>query len=178
LGGRRKPERESSTVRDARIAERTAACGVLVTREPDEPVAFPIFPMAWRRSSMLFCGISRAHWPQTAVLAHCANPACTRRFRKMEDGKLFLLDSAVEVSASQKRRKSTSFKRLEHYWLCSACASVLTLSVDRQLGVIAVPLTEYSLQKLPASAQAGQSTPLPSLKGKPTPAPYRGLNEA
>jgi len=88
-----------------------------------------------------------------AMLDHCANPGCSRRFRKLEDGKLFLVEVAVaEASLTARGAGAGRLDRhLEHYWLCDPCASVLTLSFEQERGVVAVPLTR-PLGKMPAAS--------------------------
>jgi hypothetical protein len=82
------------------------------------------------------------------MLNRCANPGCARRFRKLEDGKLFL----VEVDIAEAAAGAGRFGRhLEHYWLCDQCASVLTLSIQQERGVVAVPLA-HSMKKKPATS--------------------------
>jgi hypothetical protein len=88
-----------------------------------------------------------------AMLNKCANPGCDRRFRKLEDGKLFLVEVDVaEASLSARGAGAGRISRhLEHYWLCDPCASVLTLSFEPEQGVVAVPLTR-PLGKMPAAS--------------------------
>src|ERR1700722_14835375 len=61
----------------------------------------------------------------SGMLNRCANPGCARRFRKLEDGKLFLVEGDIPEAAAGAGRFG---RHLEHYWLCDQCASVLTLS--------------------------------------------------
>lgn len=87
------------------------------------------------------------------MLNKCANPGCIRAFRKLEDGKLFLVE--IEASAasptSRKAGEGRLFRHLEHYWLCDPCASVLTLSFEQERGVVAVPLAG-PMGKMPAAS--------------------------
>jgi hypothetical protein len=86
------------------------------------------------------------------MLNRCANPGCLRRFRKMEDGKLFLVEIDAEASPSTHGAGSRRlFRHLEHYWLCGPCASVLTLSFEHERGVVAVPMT-HPMRKKPAAS--------------------------
>jgi hypothetical protein len=77
------------------------------------------------------------------MLNQCANPGCGTRFRRLQDGKLFL----VEVKVGEAK----PCRRLEHYWLCDPCAAVLTLSFEQERGVVAVPLV-HSLRKKPVAS--------------------------
>jgi hypothetical protein len=86
------------------------------------------------------------------MLNRCANPGCARRFRKLEDGKLFLVEVDVAEAVLSTRGAGTGsfFRHLEHYWLCDPCASVLTLSFEQERGVVAVPL--QPIRKMPAAS--------------------------
>lgn len=97
------------------------------------------------------------HLGRRFMLDHCANPGCAKRFRKLEDGKLFLVEVDVAEAAFSARDAGTGrlFRHLEHYWLCDPCASVLTLSFEHERGVVAVPLAR-PLGKMP-SASVGSS---------------------
>ena len=59
------------------------------------------------------------------MLSKCANPACSSIFRYLHDGKVFRLerrhDQDPEVHA----------KDFEYFWLCSACASFLTVVCEQ-----------------------------------------------
>jgi hypothetical protein len=87
------------------------------------------------------------------MLNKCANPGCIESFRKLEDGKLFLVE--VEASAASLDSRAAEDVRfsphLEHYWLCDLCASALTLIVEQERGVVAVPLAR-PLGKMPAAS--------------------------
>ena len=91
-----------------------------------------------------------------AMLNRCANPECRTRFRKLEDGKLFLLEAeATAGEGAERRGESRTERRLEHYWLCDPCSSVLTLSFERERGVVVVPLTPASWKKPAVSERSG-----------------------
>ena len=87
------------------------------------------------------------------MLNRCANPGCLRRFRKMEDGKLFLVEVDVAEASLSTHGAGTgrAFRHLEHYWLCDPCASVLTLSFEHERGVVAVPMA-HPIRKKPAAS--------------------------
>jgi len=75
------------------------------------------------------------------VLHKCANPDCPSPFRKLSEGKLFLLETGALGPASTGRgAKGRSVRQIEHYWLCDQCASVLTLSFEKDRGMVTVPL--------------------------------------
>jgi hypothetical protein len=87
------------------------------------------------------------------MLDHCANPGCVRRFRKLEEGKLFLVEVDVAEAAFSARVAVTGKlgRHIEHYWLCDSCAPVLTLSFEQERGVVAVPLMR-PLGRMPAAS--------------------------
>jgi hypothetical protein len=116
------------------------------------------------------CGIPFAHLHLSAggvtakeevgMLHKCANPVCQNAFRKLTQGKLFLVETGESgLAAPQAEWKGANHRRIEHYWLCDQCAPSLTLAYERGRGVVAVPLT-LSLLKKPASPKP---FPRPSL---------------
>jgi len=94
------------------------------------------------------------------VLHKCANPNCTSPFRKLSQGKLFLVDTQPldEVNAKRARWKGQISHRIEYYWLCDQCAFALTLSYEKGRGVVAVPRLENP-KKVPTAAVYGVETP-------------------
>lgn len=86
------------------------------------------------------------------MLHKCANPNCTSPFRKLSQGKLFLVDTPLEVSEPTRRRwKAQSRNRVEYYWLCDPCAFALTLSYEKGRGVVAVPRPANAKKTPPAA---------------------------
>jgi hypothetical protein len=78
------------------------------------------------------------------MLRKCANPACPSLFRSLSHGKLFLLQTdraGKPVRASSVRsRRARSVRKLERFWLCDSCSSLLTLVFERGRGMVTVPL--------------------------------------
>jgi len=92
------------------------------------------------------------------VLHKCANPACLNSFRKLNQGKLFLVEANALDGASPEAWRGRPSRRIEHYWLCDQCAPVLTLSYERGRGIVAVPITE-SVRKIRVSPlQIGEAS--------------------
>ena len=86
------------------------------------------------------------------MLHKCANPNCSSPFRKLSQGKLFLVDTPVEASDARRTRwRGQSRGRVEYYWLCDQCAFAFTLSHEKDRGVVAVP-QPGSAKKMPAAA--------------------------
>ena len=88
------------------------------------------------KSCATFCG---------PMLSQCANPQCRKPFLRLGEGKLFLVEtgrvtmpgeSAVPPFVRARRLQ----RRVEHYWLCDACATQWTLVCDRKHGVALVEL--------------------------------------
>lgn len=89
------------------------------------------------------------------MLHKCANPDCVRPFRKLAEGKLFLIEIASSCPPGEPAGWDGSTPhRVEHFWLCEQCASVLTLSFDKRRGMVTVPLPE-GVRKRPASMHQG-----------------------
>ena len=86
------------------------------------------------------------------MLHKCANPGCIRPFRRLTEGKLFLIEINASCSPGQSgsRRDGQTPHRIEHFWLCEECAAVLTLSFEKGRGMVTVPLPE-SIRKRPGA---------------------------
>ena len=74
------------------------------------------------------------------MLHKCANPACPSLFRSLSLGKLFLLETDNSSRTTVRVRRERSLRRMERYWLCDGCSSVLTLAFARGKGMVTVPL--------------------------------------
>ena len=81
------------------------------------------------------------------MLYKCANQACNTPFRRLREGKLFQVETQYfrgRGPAASVQRKARPGRHIEHYWLCDACAPFVTLTFDRDHGVITVPLPDGS----------------------------------
>jgi hypothetical protein len=79
------------------------------------------------------------------MLYKCANEACSAPFRRLREGKLFQVETEYFTPANSLeplQRRQRPWRRVEHYWLCDACCAHITLTFDRQRGVITVPLPD------------------------------------
>jgi hypothetical protein len=95
------------------------------------------------------------------VLHKCANPSCLIPFRKLSQGKLFLVETEP-LEGSELRRahwRGQLSHRIEYYWLCEQCAFVLTLSYEKGRGVVTVPRPGLA-QKRPATAPHAAEVPI------------------
>jgi hypothetical protein len=73
------------------------------------------------------------------MLSKCANPACSQPFRYLRDGKLFEIEtnrSPDEWTVGERK----SNRRVEFFWLCGQCCTELTVVLDKNHGVITVPI--------------------------------------
>ena len=73
------------------------------------------------------------------MLDKCANPACSEKFRRLCDGRVFVIDVQNSASGTVRQR--------QYFWLCNSCCHTMTVILDRAKGVQVVPL--------PASGTAG-----------------------
>lgn len=75
------------------------------------------------------------------MLSKCANPGCTVTFLYLHQGKLFRLNVGNDTAVSPALpNKAKSVPRVEFFWLCSNCATELTVDYDHRTGVVLVPL--------------------------------------
>jgi hypothetical protein len=84
------------------------------------------------------------------MLYKCANQACNTPFRRLREGKLFQVETEYfpgRGPAARTPRKTRPGRRIEHYWLCDECSPFVTLTFDRDRGVITVPLPDGSGRK-------------------------------
>jgi hypothetical protein len=72
------------------------------------------------------------------MLSKCANPSCSTSFRYLHEGKLFRFEIEWETQFGEKPEKGG--RRVEYFWLCTACSAFMSLRYDRTTGVRAVPI--------------------------------------
>jgi hypothetical protein len=94
------------------------------------------------------------------VLNKCANPTCLSPFRKLNQGKLFLVETEAQGGSGLRRANwgGRPPRRIEYYWLCDGCAFVLTLSYEAGQGVITVPRGELAKQVAATTGQARETS--------------------
>ncbi len=86
------------------------------------------------------------------MVSKCANPECSARFHYLRDGKVFQLE--VEQNRGSEPRPVSGQRavhHIEHFWLCSACAQTMTLTVEKDKGVVATPIKPPVLRVAAAS---------------------------
>lgn len=72
------------------------------------------------------------------MVSKCANPACSKKFLYLQEGKIFHLSPTQEV----KEATGCFVPRLdERFWLCDRCSKVMTLVWEGH-GVKVIPIAE------------------------------------
>ena len=85
--------------------------------------------------------VSREPLARHFMLSKCANPDCSRRFRYISEGKLFVIEAASPSPLDRRRLKKTGLaRRVEYRWLCDECSQYLTIAFQPGRGSITVPL--------------------------------------
>ncbi|HEX8815333.1 MAG TPA: hypothetical protein VF753_07525 [Terriglobales bacterium] len=91
------------------------------------------------------------------MLHKCANPACEIPFRRLTEGKLFLVERSQEVAAGPGNGKRQIQSRIEYYWLCDQCKPRFTLADEAGRGILAVPMVDA-----PRKTSVGEIAPVAS----------------
>jgi hypothetical protein len=95
------------------------------------------------------------------MLHKCANPACENPFRRLTQGKLFLVDRRPANTEDNPYGRRQGQSQLEYYWLCDQCMLHFTLAHEPGRGILAVPVVDISkkgqgIEIEPGSEHAGQ----------------------
>ena len=71
------------------------------------------------------------------MLSKCANPACSAKFLRLHDGRLFVkqLEGDCDSAARPERQR-------EYFWLCNSCCRTLTIVVEKGKPIQVIPLHE------------------------------------
>lgn len=67
------------------------------------------------------------------MVSNCANPNCGKPLHYLREGRIFVF----EVSAGIEGPSGKRTRRLEHFWLCGACAQTMTVQQSAE-GIHAV----------------------------------------
>jgi hypothetical protein len=78
------------------------------------------------------------------MLAKCANPLCSATFRRPAEGTLFRLGTDPAIGASKD-------PRVEYFWLCHRCSSVMTLRLKED-GTVGAVLFLEAIRRVSARA--------------------------
>ena len=86
------------------------------------------------------------------MLANCANPLCSTSLRRLAEGELLRLETVPALGLSKACR-------VEYFWLCHRCSSVMTLRLkeDRTVGAGSVTRSD-SRRPRPCHSCVGTST--------------------
>lgn len=98
------------------------------------------------------------------MLHKCANPLCSRLFRRMNEGRVFLLP---QHPASGNLR-SLGIRAREYFWLCDECEPYFKIGFHPDSGVFVISVPPSS--KL---ADARRGTPPPLRKAEQNPGEHQ-----
>jgi len=96
------------------------------------------------------------------MLAHCVNQECGELIHSLAEGRLFQFEIvSISLSANDDMRDSFDekpYSQTAQFWLCSHCATAVTLVLEASMGLKILPLadgnppmTGLSPEKLPPS---------------------------
>jgi hypothetical protein len=69
------------------------------------------------------------------MIAECANPRCSKPFRYLHEGRLFVMPS----SCHSRSREVGRANRVKYAWLCHGCAETLDIQFEEGEGFTVVP---------------------------------------
>lgn len=73
------------------------------------------------------------------MLSKCANPTCPNLFRYLHEGSLYLIGFVSHCDGRKLRSASAGKSTTPEYaWLCSVCASCMTIRIDEENKTILV----------------------------------------
>jgi hypothetical protein len=104
------------------------------------------------------------------VLAKCANPTCSAPFRRLTEGKLFQVETQYPPKEERGGRRNRVTQHIEHFWLCSECARLVTLAFHEEQGLITVPLADGNVRRRVRLVEFNRRRTLPTL-------PDAGMND-
>ena len=74
------------------------------------------------------------------MVSNCANPTCGKPLHYLREGRIFVFDVPGAVDATDGKRT----RRLEHFWLCGACAQTMTVQQSAEgIHVVTRPATRF-----------------------------------
>jgi hypothetical protein len=78
------------------------------------------------------------------VLAHCVNPNCRVALQSFSEGRLYQFE-VVSISVAANDDTTLPFdekpkRQTTHFWLCGACSSTLSVTLEPLKGLQLVPL--------------------------------------
>lgn len=82
------------------------------------------------------------------MVSKCANQNCNSTFRYLGKGRLFRFERALPSPADPEMDGITNMRKMpssvEHFWLCEHCAAHMTLTLDVNKRVVAVPVRPFT----------------------------------
>jgi hypothetical protein len=94
------------------------------------------------------------------MISQCSNPGCGRTLSSLAEGRLFQFEiTSISVSAVDENSDhfdETPQRETAHFWLCSQCASTMTLSLEPLGGLRVLPIEAAAplARKLPTTSKA------------------------
>lgn len=70
------------------------------------------------------------------MIEKCANPACSARFLRLRDGRVFKVEIEGDPTSEGKRQS----RQTHYYWLCESCFHTVTVTMEKGKGITVVPL--------------------------------------
>jgi hypothetical protein len=74
------------------------------------------------------------------MLHKCVNPSCSAIFRRLRDGRIFV----IEVEGDPGSEGKGNSRQLRYFWLCNSCRRTMTVIAEKTKGVQVVPLASAS----------------------------------
>jgi len=71
------------------------------------------------------------------MLDKCANPACSATFRRLRDGRVYVM----EVEADYQSSASGRVHQRQYFWLCNSCCRSMTVIAEKGKRFQVVPLS-------------------------------------
>ncbi len=83
------------------------------------------------------------------MVSNCANPNCGKPLHYLREGRIFVFDVAGGIDGSNGKRT----RRLEHFWLCGACAQTMVMRQSAE-GIQAVMRPQARIHRpMPVATQ-------------------------
>ena len=80
------------------------------------------------------------------MISKCANPECSERFMRLQNGKLFRWDGANgRPSFADVASGTWKVRKIEFFWLCGECARKMTLVFTTGNAVTTRALADFDL---------------------------------
>jgi hypothetical protein len=76
------------------------------------------------------------------MVSNCANPNCGKPLHYLREGRIYVFD----VPAGGEGPNGKRTRRLEHFWLCGACAQTMVMRQSAD-GIRAVSLPQSRLRR-------------------------------